>query len=242
MQKHILSCLFTTKGFTNFPPQNHLLNMKKFVVLPAVYLLIVLYACNNNDIKKPTAEDSIKPVRTNAVVTEKKKETAAPAAERPGIINITDTVQPKRIVIYMKDSAKTFERISIKLGAIYGAKLAEVLKKNNLKMSGAPMAWYKSQKAPYFFEAGVPVTKKPAKLPANVFVREMNVDSVYLAHFYGPYNLLSQGYDAIKERMKDEKRSAGAPPYEIYIDDPIDAKGKPKDPYRIRTDIVFPRR
>ncbi|MEI9957748.1 MAG: hypothetical protein WDM90_15935 [Ferruginibacter sp.] len=109
-------------------------------------MLFILSACNNNDTKKPTAEDSIKPVRTNAVVTEKKKETAVPATERPGIINITDTVQPKRIVIYMKDSAKTFERISLKLGAIYGAKLAEVLKKNGLKMAGAPMAWYKPKK------------------------------------------------------------------------------------------------
>ncbi len=29
-------------------------------------------------------------------------------------------------------------------------------------------------------------------------------------------------------------------PYEIYVGDPIDANGKPIDPYSVRTDIVFP--
>ncbi|MGC4103763.1 hypothetical protein [Ferruginibacter sp.] len=86
----------------------------------------------------------------------------------------------------------------------------------------------------------MPVSKKPAKLPANVFVREMGVDSVYIAHFYGPYSLLSQGYDALKERMKDEKKTAAGAPYEIYVGDPIDAAGKPIDPYKVRTDIIFP--
>lgn len=216
--------------------------MKKGFVIRCTVLYILsaalLTSCSNSDSKNAdNKKDTAKPVRTNVITNKEKVNT-----EKPGIINILDTVSPKRIVVYMKDSAKTFERISMKLGAIYGVKLAEVLKKNNLKMAGAPMAWYKSQKAPYFFEAGVAINKKPAKLPKNVFVREMAADSVTMAHFYGPYNLLAQGYDAIKERMKDEKKTGTGAPYEIYIDDPVDATGKPKDPYRIRTDIVFPRR
>lgn len=211
--------------------------MKRGLVI--IFSFIILNSCSNNDKKPVAGADTIKPVRTNAVATEKKKPETA--TEKPAIINIFDSLAPKRIVLYMKDSAKTFERISLKLGTIYGVKLAEVLKKNGLKMTGAPMAWYKSQKAPYFFEAGVPVNKKPAKLPANVFVKETGADSVTMAHFYGPYNLLGQGYDAIKERLKDENKTASAAPYEIYIDDPVDKKGKPVDPYKIRTDIVFPR-
>jgi effector-binding domain-containing protein len=200
------------------------------------YSFTILQSCGSGDNKNNAAKtDTIKPVRTNP---EKVKEPTV--AEKPAIINILDTVAAKRIVIYMKDSAKTFERISLKLAQIYGVKLAEVLKKNNLKMTGAPMAWYKSSKAPYFFEAGIPVSKKPAKFPKNVFVREMNTDSVVMAHFYGPYTLLQQGYDAIKERMKDEKRNVNGMPYEIYVGDPIDSTGKPIDPYKVRTDIVFP--
>ncbi|GAB2810927.1 hypothetical protein [Ferruginibacter profundus] len=208
--------------------------------LIATTTLLFLASCSNNDKNAgKNAADTVKPVRTNAVPAEKKKD--GPVAEKPGIINILDTVAPKRMVLYMKDSAKTFDRISLKLGTIYGVKLAEVLKKNGLKMAGAPMAWYKTQKAPYFFEAGVAITKRPAKLPAGVFVREMGADSVVMAHFYGPYSLLSQGYDAIKEKMKDEKKAIGGTPYEIYVGDPVDAKGKPIDPYKVRTDIVFPR-
>ena len=60
------------------------------------------------------------------------------------------------------------------------------------------------------------------------------------AHFFGPFQLLPQGYDAIKEWMKDNKKTAAGAAYEIYITDPIDKNGKPVDPYKIQTDIIFP--
>ncbi len=197
--------------------------------------VIAFCACNSNDKKSGEVKtDTVKP----AAVTDKHVEKAA--IEKPAIINILDTIAPKRIVVYMKDSAKTFDRIGLKLGQIYGVTLADVLKKNGIKMAGAPMAWYKGPKAPYFFEAGVSVNKKPAKLPKGVFLKEMNSDSAVVAHFYGPYNLLSQGYDALKEWLKDAKKSGNGAPYEIYVDDPVDKTGKSLDPYKVRTDIVFP--
>lgn len=212
---------------------------KSLAIVPVaafVAAIIGLTACNNNDTKREkTSTDT-----TKTTVTAKPTEKVP--TEKPGIINIVDTITTKSIVIYMKDSATTFERISLKLGTIYGIKLGEVLKKNGLKMAGAPMAWYKSQKAPYFFEAGVPVNKKPTKLPAGVFVKEINADSAVIAHFYGPYNLLPQGYDALKEWMKEEKKMANGAPYEIYIGDPMDKDGKMLDAYKVRTDIVFPRK
>ena len=142
----------------------------------------------------------------------------------------------------MKDSAATFERVSMKLAQIYGVKLADFFKKNALKIAGPPMAWYITSKAPYFFEAGVPVNKRPTKQMAGVKVKETSADSVVMAHFYGPYDLMHVGYDALNEWLKDHKRSLKAPAYEMYIGDPIDKKGKPVDPYRVQTDIVFPRR
>ena len=101
------------------------------------------------------------------------------------------------------------------------------------------MAWYKGEKAPYFFEAGIPVDKKPAKLPAGVHIKEIGVDSIVVAHFYGPYDLIPQAYDALRDWMKDHKKTAKGAPYEIYIGDPLDANGQPKDPYKVQTDIVF---
>ena len=150
-----------------------------------------------------------------------------------------DTVSVKRTVIYMKDSAATYERISMKLGEIYGFKLAAVLKKTGMKTAGQPMAWYHNQKAPYYFEAGVPVEKKAGKLPSNVYVREIGTDSVTIARFYGPYDLLPQAYDALKEMMKERRKKAKEKIYEIYVDDPMDKEGKMKDPYKVQTDVVF---
>ncbi|HMU11617.1 MAG TPA: GyrI-like domain-containing protein, partial [Ferruginibacter sp.] len=71
-------------------------------------------------------------------------------------------------------------------------------------------------------------------------VRELPAGSVVVAHFFGPYDLMSQGYDAIKEWMKMNKKSSAGAPYEIYMTDPVDKNGKPLDPYKVQTDIVFP--
>ncbi len=207
-------------------------------VLTALVIIFLLQSCGNSDTKpadKPAANDSVKTAANPAAST------TAPA-EKPAIINIVDTISPKRMVICFKDSAANMERISLKLAQIYGTKLGEILKKNNLKPDGSPMAWYKSEKAPYFFEAGIAVTKKPAKLSNGAYIKELAADSAVVAHFYGPYTLLSQGYDAVKEWLKDAKKKSTAPPYEIYIGDPIDSTGKVIDPYKVRTDIVFPRK
>ena len=193
--------------------------------------LLFATACNNNRDEKKIKE-------------EPKKET--PKAEEPvvetkrgPVINIGDTLSVKRMVLTMKDSAATMQRVSMKLGQIYGVKLAATIKKNNLKMTGAPVAWYKGQKAPYFFEAGIPVDKKPSKLPAGMYIKQIGIDSVVVAHFYGPYDLIPQAYDALKEWLKNHRKTVKGAPYEIYVDAPIDTAGKPKDPYKIQTDIVF---
>ncbi len=205
--------------------KNHL-----FIVL----LLPVFAACSNHTEEKK-AEPQIKKDTTAA-------ETPKPVTEakRPPIINIMDTLSVKYTVLYMKDSAAVADRIGLKLGEILGFKLAAVIKKNGLKITGKPVAWYYNSKAPYFFETGLPVDKKPAKQPSNVFVREIGVDSVVVAHFYGPYDQLSQAYEALSDWMKSHKKTAKGKPYEIYVDDPMDKDGKMKDPYRVQTDVVFP--
>ena len=202
---------------------------------------IFMICCKGKSGKEPEKikKDTPKTETKKAVKTEPVAATV-PKYERPPIINIVDTVAPKRLIIFSRDSAASFERISLKLGKIYGTKLAEYIKKNNLKQAGAPMAWYQKQKAPYFFEAGIPVNKKGTKSVAGVQFRELAPGKVIVAHFYGPYDLLSQGYTAIKDFMKDNKKTAAGAPYEMYVKDPVDKNGKPLDPYKVQTDIVFP--
>ena len=208
-------------------------------ILPCLACLMLLISCNNNDDDKRPGDNK---KDTGNLKKETKTAKAEVSSKKPPIINIVDTIAPKRIIVYFKDSAASFERISIKLAQIFGVKLAECFKKNGLKSAGQPMAWYLTRKAPYFFEAGIPVNKKPAKLAPGVMVREMKQDSAVIAHFYGPYDLMHVGYEALEEWMKDHHRTANGSPFEIYIGDPIDKKGKPVDPYRVQTDIVFPRK
>jgi len=208
--------------------------MKKHRYLLQVLLcsmLLIIFSCNSNQTEKKAAEASKKDVPK---IAEKLIET-----KRGPVINIADTLSLKRIVLIMKDSAATKERVSMKLSAIYGAKLAGIIRKNNLKSTGSPMAWYKSEKAPYFFEAGIPIDKKPSKLPKGMFIKEMGIDSIVVAHFYGPNELVPTAYDALTEWLKDRKKMIKGAPYEVYVDDPLDVDGKPKDPYKVRTDIVF---
>ena len=208
--------------------------------LSCLFCLFLFISCNSSEEKK--ASDSNKDTTTTL-----KKETKVQAktevkSKKPPIINIVDTIASKRIIVYFRDSTANFERINIKLAKIYGVKLAEVFKKNALKAAGQPMAWFISRKAPYFFEAGMPVNKKPLKLTAGANVRELGADSAVIAHFYGPYDLTNAGYDALIDWMKEHNKKASGSPYEIYITDPFDKKGKPVDPYKVQTDIVFPRK
>jgi effector-binding domain-containing protein len=219
--------------------KNNRMTTGKILQQTALISAILVFAACGGNAKKNTDQkaDTSKPVIVAPVTTP-----AKPEEKQSAIINIQDTIATKATVLYMKDSAKIFERIGPKLAMIYGAKLGDFLKKSGIKMVGAPMAWYKTDKAPYFFEAGVPVNKKPAKLSANIYIREITADSVVVAHCYGPYNLLSQGYTALKDWMKDEQKKPNGAPYEIYTGDPIDKNGKPIDPFKVRTDIVFPRK
>jgi len=173
-----------------------------------------------------------------------KKDTAVVTKEsgpvRPPIVNITDTIARKYIVLYMKDSAATSERISNKLAKIYGTKLPDFIKKEKLTITGPPMAWYKTNTAPFFFEAGIPVNKKPAKLPKGFLVRNVGGDSAVVAHFFGPYALTSMGYDAITDYLSDNKKKRKGLPYEMYVTEPVGKDGKTIDPYKVQTDIIFP--
>lgn len=213
------------------------MDVRKIIKLVPLFfiLLISIISCHNKDQKKDAA---VEPKKETKAAAEKKE--AEVVAKRPPIINIADTLSTKSLVIYMKDSAASSERIGLKLGEIYGFKLAAVIKKNKLKPTGQPMAWYNKKKKAYFFEAGIPVDKKPAKLPSNVFIKQIGVDSVTIAHFHGPYDLLPEAYDVLNDYLKERKRRLIGTPYEVYVDDPMDKDGKMKDFYKVQTDVVYP--
>ena len=212
------------------------MNLKSTFVIITVFTFFISFisGCNNSNNKNVHTEIKKDTPIKIAIRTEQPTIT-----KKAPVINIMDTLSVKQLVLCVKDSAANSQRIAGKLAIIYGVKLAAVIKKNKLKVTGAAIAWYKSQKAPFFFEAGIPVDKRPSKIPAGVTVKQIGIDSIVVAHFYGPYELTSQAYTALQDWMKDRKKKSIRPPYEVYVDDPIGKDGKLKDPYKVQTDVVF---
>ena len=215
------------------------MNKTIFYCIPLFFIVLLFTACNSSKNTEPnTAGDTLS--ATDSLLIKNPDTKKENDSERPPIINLTDGVSRKSIVLVMKDSSSTYERIGGKLGNIFLAKLGGIIKKNKINITGAPMVWYNTNKAPYFFEAGVPIDKKPAKLPKQAAIKYLEKDSVVIAHFYGPYSLLPQAYEAAKLYIASKKKKITGKPYEIYVDDPMGPDGKPNDPYKVLTDVVFP--
>ncbi len=173
-----------------------------------------------------------------------KKDTATVLKEgkmKAPIINIIDTVTIRQTVLVVKDSAASSQAVGEKMAFIFDSILPGVIKEKKLEIIGPKMAWYRSSTKPFFFEAGFPVNKTPTgKLPKKVLVKNLPPDSAVIAHFFGPYDLTYQAYEALTEWMKDRKKKRSGAAYEVYVGSLFDEKGKPVDPYRVQTDIVFP--
>ncbi|HMK03953.1 MAG TPA: GyrI-like domain-containing protein [Ferruginibacter sp.] len=216
--------------------------MKKtplFLCAQVLLICMISLSCNSKSDKEPAAGKKDTPL------TKKKEPVKAdPEPEvkyqRPPIINIVDTVAPKRIIAFSKDTAATLSGMYLKIAMINNSKVAEYIKKNNLKTAGAPTVWYTKTKKYYRFGAGIIINKRGAKGVKGVEILEHNPGKVLVAHFYGPYDLIPQGYEALREWMKENKKRASNSPFEMHVTKPIDKSGKPVDPYKIQTDIVFP--
>ncbi len=202
-----------------------------------ICILAFFNACKNKDTTAVTKDHVPVIYKTDTSALQNNR-----SLNKPPVINITDTVSIKRMVLVMKDSAVSSERIGIKMSDIYRKILPEIIKKQNLQVTGPRMAWYKTSSPPFFFEAGIPVDKKPVKLPKNIFIKMIGTDSAVVAHFYGPYAQTFLAYEAIRDWMKFYKKRTAGEPFEVYIDEMYDKSGKAVNPYRVRTDIVFPRK
>jgi effector-binding domain-containing protein len=149
---------------------------------------------------------------------------------------IEEIVVTKKTVVYVTDSANSSEEISKKFMQIIPVELGGFLKKHNLQMAGAPMAWYNTQSMPLVFDVAAPVNQAPATTEGRIKVREVLAGNAVVAHFYGPYHLTPLAYEAVTAWIKQHNKIVNGAPYEVYLGDP----GVETDPYKILTDIVFP--
>ena len=197
-----------------------------------IFFSIVFFGCKDNKEKTPLPPLLVK----KETATNNKTE----IPQKGPIINIVDTVEIKMVVLCFKDSSASSVGMSRKLNIIYNKKIPDAIAAAKLKRAGQPIAWFKSQKAPFFFEAGIPVDKAPVKIPKGFFIKKTSGDSALVAHFYGPNVLTNVGYDAVMEMLKERNRIKAATAYEIYIDNPFEVKKGKTDPYKQQTDIVLP--
>lgn len=201
-------------------------------VILIIFFSVALLSCKDSKEKPPP----LPPLVKKETATNSKTE----ILQKGPIINIVDTIEIKRIVLCVKDSSATSAGMSTKLNNIYNKKIPDAIAAAKLKKIGQPMAWYKTQKAPFFFEVGIPVDKAPSKMPKGFFIKKTGGDSVLVAHFFGPNIMTNVGYDAVTEMLKERNRKKAAPAYEIYIDNPFEVKKGKTDPYKQQTDIVMP--
>ncbi len=202
-------------------------------LLFAVLLSFTFVSCGGN---------SDQPVEKEPIILKKDKPRSKNDTTPRGVpvINISDTVSLPLLVLCIKDSAANNIRLSQKLNKIYGERITEQLKKSKVNAFGPPMAWYTTQKAPFFFEAGIPVDKKPGKLSKGMYLKKVSTSKIIVAHFFGPYDESTQAYQVLKDWIKDSGKHPSGAPYEIYVGDPYDKNGKPIDPYKVQTDIIYP--
>lgn len=189
--------------------------------------------------KEPTKQEKIN--ETNAVVLKADSgQFIENLPTRPPIINIMDSFIVKQHVIAIKDSALLSVDISKKLDHIFNTQLPEFARKHNIEITGKRIVWYKTLSSPFFFEAGFPVNKKPAKTKAPVFLKTIGGDSCIVAHYFGPYSNTVTAYDVLYEWLKDNNKKKKGDSYEVYVDNPFDEQGNAKNPYKVGTDVVMP--
>ena len=107
------------------------MNKTIFYYMPLFFIVLLFTACNSSKNTEPnTTGDSLS--ATDSLLIKNPDTKKENDSERPPIINLTDGVSRKSIVLVMKDSSSTYERIGGKLGNIFFAKLGGIIKKNKI--------------------------------------------------------------------------------------------------------------
>ena len=138
-------------------------------------------------------------------------------------------------VLTILDTAAVLSDIGPVLQKAYG-EIGELINKEQLTFTGAPLAWYYSGSAPYVMEAAIPVDKTPGTTPGRIKYKTVPAENAVVVHFYGPYEETNLAYAKIQDWLKANNKKAKGAPYDVYMDDPTTKKSM----YEVRTDIIQP--
>lgn len=196
-------------------------------------ILLLTISCKSK--KERLKEKSNK---LNAEIVRKDSAIKDVVFQKAPIINLEQNNLTRQYIIYKKDSSNNSSSISSKIKKHAEVELPEVIKKLKLEKIGAPIAWFITESAPFYFETGLEVNKKPVNVPKPFKLRVIEPGKAIIAHYYGPYSNTIMAYEVLNDWLKNNNKHKIAGPYEVYVDSPFDDKGKAKDPYKVQTDII----
>ncbi len=134
----------------------------------------------------------------------------------------------------VRDTAN-MTNIGPKIGAGLGM-VGQVMKKQGLKMAGAPFVIYYTQPPADFIMDIAAKVDKPGKASGNVKPGVIKAGNAVVAHYFGDYMQMHSGYEVLKKWIADNNKKITGNPWEVYITDP----GMEKDTAKWQTDIYFP--
>jgi effector-binding domain-containing protein len=85
-------------------------------------------------------------------------------------------------------------------------------------------------------DVAVETNQVPTELSGRIQSRTQKGGQVLIAHMWGPYDQVGQAYTQIENWLKENKRQAKEPSFEVYVNDPSAVK----DPSEIQTDVYQP--
>ena len=120
------------------------------------------------------------------------------------------------------------------LGRIFQA-VGQVVSQQGIEKDGSLFARYHSFGETIDLEAGVPV-KSAIQREGDVRPSDLPSGPAAIAVHAGPYETLSQTYEAIQGWLEATGRTASGAPWEIYLTDP----SMEPDPAKWLTEVIFP--
>lgn len=145
---------------------------------------------------------------------------------------VVETTKPQAI-IYITDSC-SMDKISEKMGEMYG-KLQAYLGKNKAESMGMPMAiWHNFDRNNMVFEAAFPVAKEMPSAD-GIQSRTMPATKVLAVSHIGPYEAMEKSTEEIMAYMQKQGYEIAGYEFDVYVNDPANVK-----PEELETRIHFP--
>jgi len=142
--------------------------------------------------------------------------------------------QPAMQVISIRRSCKITE-IGNVLGELYG-KLSEYMGRNQLEFAGPPVCFYHSfSETDTDLEAALQINQAVSGTD-EIRYQDIPPQSVVFVDFYGNYDNLMDGWNALFGFLQENELSEAGPTFEIYYTDPEEVQ----DPEQWRTGIFCP--